>query len=207
MLALGLASAKTPSAVLARAAVKRMDVVVRRADRRLTTWRRKLERARRQRAFDLRVLTRYAGQVRAELSTYSGLRTDMQRWIDKVNSDGATFDEAYSFLGDAYTGREAVRAALAGLSPPPAVSSAHDQLVAVVAESVDAIDSATSGIADYQFSTNHASYDQTEGWRAFQDASDRISREYGTAIASWEAKVSQRERQIKQRSMPTQPAV
>ncbi len=110
-------------------------------------------------------------------------------------------------LGAAQADREAVRSALAALSPPSSVRSAHERLVGVVAQSVDALDSAVTGVIDYQFSDRDTDYDETDGWRAFRADSERISSEYGAATSSWEADVTRRERQVKERKMPKAPEV
>ena len=85
--------------------------------------------------------------------------------------------------------------------------AAHQQLVGVVSQAVDALESATTGISDYEFSSDHTSYDESEGWRSFVADSTRISQSYSAAISSWEADIARREDQIKRRKMPQAPKV
>ena len=144
------------------------------------------------------------------LATYDGLRSSLDEWIQKVDSDGATFDEAYSFLASASSERASVRQSIAVLDPPASIASAHNDFLASLDAAVAAVDSAYTGIEEYEgdiFGEEYIDYKDTPGWQTFRSESESVSAGYGSARASLEALITQERHKVERRQLPRKPKV
>lgn len=199
---------RLPTTLIA-AATENAGEVIETGARKLARWRRQVARIKREKKGELAVMESYASSMRSYLATYDGLRSDLDGWIQKVDSEGATFAEAYDFLSNASSERAAVRDSIAALGPPAALASAHNSFLTVLNSAVAAVDSAYSGIAEYEFDFDYEYFDykDTPGWRTFRSESDRISGEYGAARSTLEALIAEEQRKLERRQLPPRPEV
>jgi hypothetical protein len=183
--------------------------VVSTADRKLRKWRSKAQEIRSDKRGELAVMNGYADSMRTYLTTYNGLRTDLDEWIQRVDTEGATFNEAYEFLGNAYSERQRVRSGIGALDAPAPVASAHVALLDVMDRAMAAVDSATTGISEYEwdFEGEYSYYTETPGWQTFSSESDAIAGDSGSARSSWDAAVAGEIVRIESRKLPKKPEV
>ena len=182
---------------------------VRSARRKLRSWNRRWESARSERKQRLRVMDSYAQSMRSYLVRYDDLRSDMEAWIAKVDSDGASYSDAYEFLADASSGRASVSKGVGALDAPPSLAAQHAQLRVVIDRAAKAVDDAYTGISDYQYSDGgeYDSYKDTPGWQSFSSESETVSGAYNAARTAWEKRVERRRKAIRNTKLPAAPNV
>jgi hypothetical protein len=197
------------SASLGQAAANNIDRLVRNGKTALADWKARYNTAIEDRAQASRVLKEYRSQMQGQLSTYSALRGELSRWVDKVAAPGSyvTYDEAYDVLGRAASDRYAVRDKMNSLTVPPEVMSAHRALVSVIDDAISAVDAGYEGASDSNFCVTSCYYKDTPGWRRFSAESARITQAYDGAQRAWEAGVSAADREIVRRALPEEPVV
>lgn len=130
----------------------------------------------------------FAGQMDGIIDRYSTARAELSNWIDGVNAHGASFNEAYQVLAQQADRRRQLRDELSALVAPDDFAADKEALLSVIDQAVDATEAASRGISEYEFSYSYYSYDETPGWRTFEDATDSISDTYASAISTYEAK-------------------
>jgi hypothetical protein len=153
------------------------------------------------------VASSYSDAMSGYLTQYDELRSATDDWTQMVETDGTTFDEAYQFLGDASASRQNIKNSMAGLSAPSPLEGPQSSLENVLAKSVQAMDSASSGIATYQYDYSYPDYKLTPGWQQFQSASGEISDEYAAARAEWGSVMDTYVSDLKDRAMPQRPSI
>jgi hypothetical protein len=188
-------------------AATELDSLITDAARRLAVWRDKLATAKAARASDLAEATSYSDALRGYLDQYDDLRSETDDWTQQVESVGATYDEAYQFLGDAAGARQTIHDSIAGLTAPGPLGGPQSRLESVLSTAVQAMSAASSGIATYQFDYSYTDYKQTPGWQEFQSASGEISDEYAAARAEWEGAIESYIASIESRPLPKRPVV
>lgn len=204
-----------------------VDGNLRAIDTKLTAWKTETDRIKASKVAELSTLDSYASGVRAQVSRYSSLRKTMQEFVDRVDTVGVTFEEAYTALGDAGSQRSAVRSNLAGMSPPAAVAATHNGLLSVLDTAVSAVSDATDGVRQFQSTSYYDSsyycdyeyeyyecdtsyrvyYKDTPGWQTFVSKSDSITSTYDDALRAWEGAVASEEARINAIPLPPKPAV
>ena len=204
-----LALAATDSGLDGRAgddsAVEALDKLVRRAERRLAEWQATYNAAVEDRAEDLDALADYADSMRVELNAYDELRAETSDFVDGIES--ATYDEAYAELSRGADDRAEVRADMDGLTVPDEVATAHDGVVTILDDAIDAMYAAYDGLFDSQWCTTSCFYNRTPAWREFSSESDRITGDFDSATAAWESAVAAAETSIRDRRLPVKPQV
>lgn len=203
-----------------------IDGNLRAIDVKLTAWKTETDRVQAAKTAELTALDSYASGVRAQVSRYSTLRRTMQDFVDRVDTVGVTFAEAYTALADAGSQRSSVRSNLAGISPPAAVAAAHNGLLSVLDTAVSAVNDATDGIRQFESTSYYDSsyycddyydyycdtayrtyYKDTPGWQTFVAKSDSITSSYDSALRTWEGAVSSERDRINAIALPVKPAV
>jgi len=156
---------------------------------------------------DRTALASYEAAVRAQSSTYAGLREDLGSFIRRVDSGVTTsFTEGYETFAVARTKRQAVRTSLASATAPDSMAAAHAELLAVIDRSIDALESASEGLRQYeQDYWGYMTYKDTPGWKTFSSRSDRISGEWPTALAAWESRLGESSAAIDAVELPPKP--
>jgi hypothetical protein len=204
---LSLESVPAPPVQVVARAHDHLDALLPTAQRRHLRWRRRFVKARRERNADLTVLEGYAQTMRGHVAEYSSLRSEMSTWIEKVDSDGVTFEQAYDYLADASSSRGSVRTAIGNLDPPAAVASQHNELLATVDQAVAAVDAAYEGTVDFQFDLDedYSTYRDAPGWETFKTESGRISGRFSRAQAAWESAIASARGTIRGRGLPEEP--
>jgi hypothetical protein len=200
---------RLPAAPIA-AATENARGVIQTGARKLARWRRQVARIKHETKGELAAMNSYATSMRGYLATYDGLRSSMDEWIQKVDSEGATFEESYDFLASASSARAAVRQNIAALDAPAALATAHNNFLGVLDSAVAAVDSAYTGIGEYEsdfFGERYVDYKDTPGWQTFRSESERVSEEYGSARATLESSILQEQRKIERRHLPPKPEV
>jgi hypothetical protein len=199
-----------------------LDGTLRAIASKLEAWQAETDRIEAEKAAQLATLDTYAQSVRGQASRYSTLRRTLQDFMDRVDTVGVSFDEAYAALSDAGSQRTSVRANLAGLNPPAAVAGAHNGLLDVLDTAVSAIDDAIDGTREYEASQYSSCpywdeycydddyylwYKDTPGWQTFTSKSDAITSSYDSALRSWESAVASERSRIEATPLPPKPAV
>lgn len=167
--------------------------LVRRLTARRTAWvmytRRvaSVRRANKARAAQLEAVRSFTGQFDGVIGRYSAARNDLARWIDKVNTQGATFIEAYQVLGQQAALRQQLRDEASRLGAPSLFASDRTATLAIMDHAIAATEAASRGVAEYQYDDSYAVYDESPGWLEFEAASTEISGAYTTAISNYDA--------------------
>ncbi len=128
--------------------------------------------------------------------------------LAETDEHGKTFDEAYEFLSEAVSGREAIRRGMATLDSPSRLAGDHNAVISSIDTAVEAMSDAYAGVSDYQFSRDDfESYKDTPGWRRFARKSDALVRTYSGAVAAWERSAKRARQAIARQPLPERPEV
>lgn len=201
---------RTPDASpIVLTALTDVSSVVRSAQRRLRSWKRKYDAARTARRGDLRALDGYAESMKSLLARYDDMRSEMDDFIRRIDDGGVTFADAYDFLGTAASARESIRKGIQALDAPTSVAAAHNRIEQVIVTAADAVNDAYEGTIDYELDDEgeHSSYRDTPGWREFSRHSSEISGEYAAARTAWTSEVAAQRKRIADRKLPEAPDV
>lgn len=172
----------------------------------LSTWRTQVKQIEADKAQRLAALDAYAESVRPLLDRYSGLRRDAQDFVDRVDTVGATYDEAYSFFESAASQRQSIRTSLATLTPPAKMAASHSGLLAVIDTAIGAVNDAAAGVRQDEFSY-FTYYKDTPGWQTFESKSDQITGAYDSAVGVWNDAVDAERAEIEAIPLPPKPTV
>ncbi len=185
------------------------DAVVVQAARRLRLWRSRVQKVRQGRREALAAITSYDSSVRGYLATYDGLRTDLDDWIRKVDTEGTTFAKAYKFLGSASTATESVRNGIAALEAPADVASSQRRLLAFMDRAIAAVDSARAGISEHERESKdkYSYYTEAAEWQRFRSESDAAVRKSAAARSRWQAAVAAQVKKLNSVKLPKRPNV
>ncbi|HEX2051837.1 MAG TPA: zinc ribbon domain-containing protein [Actinomycetota bacterium] len=166
----------------------------------------RIARANRRRARTLDDLRAEAASLDGIVARYSDARSDLALWIDQVDRRGATFDEAYDVLAQHGDLRSQLRDELAALTVSEPFAADQAALLGVMDTAINALGDAERGIAEYQYDYRYLYYDETPGWRAFEDATDAITDDYSAALAAYETHKDETfERLSERRPLPALP--
>lgn len=162
------------------------------------------------RAAQLRSARTYAGSFRGVMNRYGQSRSDLQSWIDTVrNGSDTSYAEAYQVLAQQVSRRQQLRTEFAALTAPAEIASAHGQILRVIDRAIDATETASLGVAEYQadFLDTYGYFENTPSWQRFQAESDSITREFDSAVGAWEASLAKLEQRLTKKSrLPPLPA-
>lgn len=147
----------------------------------------RIKRANDRRAKALAAVESFTGQFDGIIGRYSTSRSELADWIDKVNSSGASYGEAYQTLDQQIERRVQLRDELAALDAPGEFASDKSAVLSVMDRAINAVEAAYRGIVEYQYSYRYWSYEDTPGWRTFQNETAIITDDYGAALGSYEA--------------------
>lgn len=191
-----------------RDALENVDVIVDRGRSALADWKVRYNRAVGDRSEDRRELQDYRSTMNGHLREYSALRSDLARWVEKVDSNVyVSYAEGYEVLSQAQFDRQRVRDQISALDAPGAVRDEHENLITVLDDGIRAVRAAYDGTweADYCISTCY--YRDTAGWRRFSAESARITRDYQASNSEWAAGVAEADRSVQQRPLPRKPVI
>ncbi len=163
----------------------------------------------RRRAARLASVSSFTGSFDGIIGRYSDSRDELGDWTAKVESEGATWDEAYGVLYQQTDRRRQLRDELTALVAPAEFATMKSDVLAVMDSAITATEDASRGISEYQSDTyyTYGSYDQTPGWVSFQEASEQIGTDYSRALAAYDAeKRTIIARLGKREPLPKQPA-
>lgn len=185
-----------------------VDDVVTTARQRLRRWREEVRRAETARDEELAALSTYESGYRTHMERYNDLRDATADFTERIRDEYAvTYDEAYTAFYDGISQREEVREAMNALSPPDSVRSNHLAVVGVIDGAIAAMQSAVDGLADSQFCYFDCYYEDTAGWRRFQDESERITDDFASATAAWDAAITDRRSELENLELPPKPDI
>lgn len=170
-------------------------------------WVEERDRAAGSKAAALFGLNAYARPMQDLISQYSGLRAELDRWTDRLDTEIVYASEAYDVLGDAVDARVSVGNQMRALQPPPALANVHASLVALIDEASSAVESAYASVTEYLYDSYYGYWDvrNTPEWGAFEDASSRISANLDASISSWNAARDAEEQRIQAQPVPERP--
>lgn len=172
----------------------------------VTGWKTEFQKFETDKASQTATLKSYSEAMRVQLGKYGELRKDLGAFTEQVDSTGATYQEAYTFMGGAVAKRQEVRNAIASLTPPAPIAGGHSGLLSVIDTSISAVQSAIEGIRQDQFSY-YSYYKNTAGWQSFQQKSRQISESYGTSVSVWEKLVADEQARLTALTPPTAPTI
>ena len=152
-------------------------------------------------------LDSYAPQVESILSRYATERTATSRFMDQVRTEGATVREAYNEFQDGETARLDLAYELRSLNYPDGMASEHDRLVGMIEAGASAMAAGYRGVEEYVDYYYFIPYDETPGHIRFQEESDRISAEFGTAETSWQSALERAYAAAQDEPVPAKPVV
>lgn len=147
----------------------------------------RIKRANDRRAEALRGIESFTGQFDGIIDRYSTSRSELADWIDKVNSSGASYVEAYQTLDQQIERRVQLRDELAALDAPGEFASDKSAVLSVMDRAINAVEAAYRGVVEYQYNYRYWSYEDTPGWRTFENETAIITDDYGAALGSYEA--------------------
>ena len=142
----------------------------------------------RRRAARLASVSSFTGSFDGIIGRYSDSRDELGDWTAKVESEGATWDEAYGVLYQQTDRRRQLRDELTALVAPAEFATMKSDVLAVMDSAITATEDASRGISEYQSDTyyTYGSYDQTPGWVSFQEASEQIGKDYSRGLSAYE---------------------
>jgi hypothetical protein len=165
------------------------DAVVATAARRLRVWRARVHEIRQRRGEALAAMTSYDSSVRGYLATDDGLRTDLDDWIRRIDTEGTTFARARRFLRGASAARRSVRDGIAALDVPPTLAAAHTRLLASIDRRVRAVRS------------------DPPGWDRLRNELDVAARKSAAARLRWQEAIAAEVKRIEAIKRPKRPDV
>lgn len=151
-------------------------------------------------------LDEYVGAFRAQTERYAGLRSSLSDLTQRLLNENGMFSTVYADFGAALAQRREVHAAMSALVPPAPLVPAHTAIVSAVQDSTGAVQSAITGIEEYQWDYYYT-IDSTPGWQAFQRSSEAVGNAYNGGVGAWDAAVAAEEARIAGIKTPAQPAV
>lgn len=191
-----------------RGALENVDTIVDRGRAALADWKVRYNRAVGDRTEDQRELQDYRSTMNGHLREYSALRSDLARWVEKVDSGaGVTYAEGYEVLSQAQSDRQRVRDRISALRPPGEVRDEHEHLIDVLDDGISAVRAAYDGTWEANYCVSTCYYRDTAGWRRFSDESARITGDYQASASEWTAGVAAADREIQQRALPRKPVI
>jgi hypothetical protein len=130
----------------------------------------------------------FTGSFDGIIGRYSDSRDELGNWTAKVESEGASYTEAYEVLYQQAERRRQLRDELTALAAPAEFVTTKADVLAVMDSAITATEDASRGISEYQSDVDYTyySYDQTPGWISFQQASRQVGTDYGRALAAYE---------------------
>jgi hypothetical protein len=168
-------------------AVSEIDAVVERAQTKLRSWRRRVQRVKAENA-----------RRRSMPTAAAGYRGQMQALIDDYFQDR---DRTRAFYNSADTmGGSAARAAIAtfqadrtstisgmnALTPPPGAADAHREMVSIVESSRAGLDFALEAVEQYEDGP-YTSITDAPAWSQFDARSSEVTSRFGPAKARWQS--------------------
>ncbi len=206
--------AKFPPTEELTAVVSRGNQVVTRAAAKLTAWKITRGRAKEAKRVALSQLTTYAAAMRGQISSYQGLRSSTEEFMNQANEGGygITFNDAYSFITGAQDDRGNIQSSMRGMTPPTDALSAHSGMVNAIGTAVDALNYAYSGLQEWQadkgsYNQAYTSFMDTPSWQQFVSMSGTVTSTWGSAVSGWEAGIAAARAKITKRPLPKQPKV
>ena len=142
---------------------------------------------RRQQQAKLVSLQGFTNQMDGIIARYQDSRTQLANWIEGVNTQGATYTEAYGVLYQQEEQRSKLRDDLTLLHAPPAFVADQQTLLGIMDDSVSALSAASRGISEYQSDDGYGYplYSDTPGWLSFEQTSDEIADRLDQELGSY----------------------
>jgi hypothetical protein len=149
----------------------------------------RIRRQTQRRAARLAELQTFAGQFDGVINRYSAARGELAVWIDRVNTHGVSFLEAFQVLEQQVDVRRQLRNELAALDAPAPFGEHKEAILAVMDRAISANEAAYRGTEEYlyDFDLVYYTYEETPGWKSFQSSTTQISKDYSAAIAAYES--------------------
>lgn len=188
------------------AAAERIGVSMASITEKLDGWAAEVERINADKFAQQVALDEYVNAFRAQMERYAGLRSSLGDLTNQLINGSGTFSTAYADIGAALAQRREVHAGMSALVPPSALVPAHTAIVSAVQDSTSAVQSAITGLEEYQWDWYYT-LDSTPGWQAFQRGSEAVSNAYNGGVGAWDAAVAAEEARIAGIKTPAQPTV
>lgn len=187
-----LRGASTPSAPIDPAAsLSNVDLVVSRGQQALGAWFLQVAAANDAREKQTADLERYSSQAQSQISRYNQLRNEAADWLKRANASNTyQYVDALNYFDKATSDRRAVRDALASMTVPDDLRSQHDEILAILTEAVDGIQSMVDGLhANQRCYALNCALASTAGFQAFESHSAAITVRYGKAVDNLNARI------------------
>jgi hypothetical protein len=151
--------------------------------------------------------TSYQQQMQAQVDQYIELRNDLSDYMEIVDSQGSTMEEAYAQFAEAAQGRREVRDAMLALDPPASVADEHAQVIAVISDGIDAIESAQRGLDSAECYWGYCYVEDEPAYQNFRVESKRITDSLDAALADWTTAAEAAVSDAKAMPLPPKPEV
>lgn len=168
------------------AASKSMDSLTSKSDRAMRKWRAAVSRNESR----LAQAVGYESAMRSLMTEYSELRNDTGDFVQYVKDEEVYMSEIFSHFRTAASDRRSVRDRMSGLDVPPALADSHSQVVYVLSDGIDGIESALDGLSDADCYFGSCYFNNKPEWQQFLSESDRITEAYSAAVGSWNSGVA-----------------
>jgi hypothetical protein len=196
-----------------RDAIEAVDALVADAEQTLADWEASVAVAEKTTADNAAVvqeLDTYEDAVLGQLRTYNSLRNDTSDFVDLVESPQSyvTWEQGYQAMSSGAEARREVRDALNAIAIPDGIQAEHARLVAMVEDAAAAMDAGYSGLSEADACWfGECYYNETPGWRQFQQESARITGEFAAAETAWQSTLAGLRAPLSDVTAPEKPVV
>ncbi|MGB8021405.1 MAG: hypothetical protein WCF04_09280 [Candidatus Nanopelagicales bacterium] len=169
----------------ADAAADEVDAVVAKATKTYKAWVKKNAAAVAARDAAIASANSYYARMDQQLDAYSSLRNELAEYIQIVDTQGSTVQEAYWQFADASQGRRQVRDRMSALTPPDEAERAHDRLLSIIDDGIAGVEAAERALDERECTIFGCNVTEQPAWHQFRSESKRITASLDGAIADW----------------------
>ncbi len=190
-------------------ALTNIDLVVTRGQEALATWQMEVAFATSAREKENAAVNQYDGQAQAQISRYNQLRNETADWLSRAEeSNTYRYSDAVDYFTTGTSERRAVRDSLSALTVPEALRPQHEEILAVLTEAVDGMQSMVEGLeANQRCFGLDCPLASTAGYQRFESQSQAITLRYARAVDNLDAKVAEIREVALQQELPPKPTV
>lgn len=204
------AASETENPLQTQMALTKIDGIVSSGQQALATWQTANATAIAARDTQVKDLGDYEAAVMAQLSRYNQLRNETGDWVTRSKRDNSyNFSESMDFFDRGTADRRAVRDSISALKPPTQLRGNQDELLAVLTEAINGMQSAVDGMREQFYSCYGVDcrLTNTAGYQDFLRVSDQLSGRYGKAYDDLIAAIELVRAEMQNQQLPPQPEI
>ena len=191
--------------VLADAAANRVDSVLDEATDAYDEWAAANADATAERDAAIAGATSYTDQMNSYLDDYGSLRSGLSAFIQLVDTQGSTIEEAYRQLAEASQARRDLRDRMTSLTPPAQAANEHGRLLAIMADGIAGVEAAERGLDQRECTYYGCIVSEQPAWQQFLSESKRISAALGEASGAWQTAATAAIDEARASKLPEKP--